>query len=474
MEILRINKSNRNLWSIYIHGLIEGSILPGDYIQIEGEKNYPILSISQRGNITRIDVLAQNLPEKISNLDFIKNMPDLGTFYIYGKRAPHLLFSLRYLGYELSKKEKNSDIVIVTEATNPKYYGSKITIFAPKIESTWNDFLAFNSILKTSFDIEFNLNRPLISNDSFIEILFPNPGLKAIFPSTINSYALSTHSSENIVVGSMIANNFPAAIYNQTRNTIILSTLAITFPYDFILGDGDNLDILRFILETRFLPSKKATLKVIDKKKQDRLRTIISFENLDKRILFDYLIKKLATMGAFIEKRDDNRLIARMTVASIKGKKPLSFVIKIHDKNIELEFPSTKENMRDLLFLKSTIKELVTEYSKKTLTTARVRTILSLVTECQKKLLTAKDSILVDMSLKDVLDIIHEVIEILKGDIIFKSVSDQIMKELKDLSSELRKNEPIPEKMKHVFEDKIDSWFSLVKEQAERFLEHSL
>ncbi|MHA1665708.1 MAG: hypothetical protein ACTSVW_07750, partial [Candidatus Njordarchaeales archaeon] len=116
MEILRINKSNRNLWSIYIHGLIEGSILPGDYIQIEGEKNYPILSISQRGNITRIDVLAQNLPEKISNLDFIKNMPDLGTFYIYGKRAPHLLFSLRYLGYELSKKEKNSDIVIVTEA----------------------------------------------------------------------------------------------------------------------------------------------------------------------------------------------------------------------------------------------------------------------------------------------------------------------------------------------------------------------
>ena len=197
-------------------------------------------------------------------------------------------------------------------------------------------------------------------------------------------------------------------------------------------------------------------------------------ENLDKRILFDYLIKKLATMGAFIEKRDDNRLIARMTVASIKGKKPLSFVIKIHDKNIELEFPSTKENMQDLLSLKSTIKELVTEYSKKTLTTARVRTILSLVTECQKKLLTAKDSILVDMSLKDVLDIIHEVIEILKGDIIFKSVSDQIMKELKDLSSELRKNEPIPEKMKHVFEDKIDSWFSLVKEQAERFLEHSL
>lgn len=463
MKIYRIWNISEKILGMLIQPIKEKP-LPGDYIEINGRR-YPILSVKENIGAIKLEIIGEkDLDAKYGEI--IKNNPNSGKFSVIGPINDWIIAGLRLKGYEISRSITDVDAIIITvpELVNIDKKNRRL-IFAPHVNSTWQDITKFNNIFdEYGITARYDLSKPILSNSDYIKVYVPSLGGKIIFPAKFVSYEIKA-GRDTILLGHIQEKpGTYTLVHDPHSRSFIYSTAAMLMPYDFILEEAKNVEILTSIMALDFIDQRKQSQKII----QTKYTTgdlIFSFHDLDPNLVFNKVIEKISIIGGLLKERNDIDKRALIELPLDKGS--LSIKINVSNDTLKLQITSLdKQNDRLRLIIRSLVGDSIRELAERKSMKEEFKKTVVVLLNIQEKLITIKDMIEIELSPYAILEEFKKICGYLSSIPKYASITNEIIKTTNFLETIVKKHQTLPENFKNELQTKIETWLSELKSMA--------
>ncbi len=472
-KIIRTWSSGR-LKFLLVKKMVNDAVFkPGDLVSI-GDLKLPILDISRVSGGYKFTVSCEEELPKAEFIEIINVKPKAGAVSVIGELPKPVISFIRQNGYEVHREVLDSaKLVILTNPITPKLPKDKKILIAPNPYLSLQDYHYLNELLASEMTgVSYNLNKPLTLNNS-VTVDVSYFARKIFIPKNIHGYSLKVKGGVSI---SSIGDRWVILAIGKKHNILVSSSITIFYPFEIILGKGENgqllLDILESEVKINTTVEEEGAKEIEVESRKMPNEFYIELKGLPEDKAFNFILNHLVKLGGIVTDRNDSLKKANVSITFFNSPRAnFTFMVRGNKAIVGSQDELDEERYRTFRSLITLIEALVNELNDENLRLNMLKLLIRIMSQADKMLITVKDMIELDINAGEIRDELRQLTSIIKKGEPLKSLASEIEDYVTNKLMKVDPLKPLSNELKLELSEKIEKWYEDIPRLIEGFIE---